>query len=69
MEMLEDWGTMGRLCFFGMLMICAEWWVYEVAVILSGLLGTRALVAQTIAFTVDTLLFGVRLHGRVLNNV
>ena len=64
MEMLQDWGTLGRLCFFGMLMFCAEWWAFQVTVILSGLLGTRALAAQTIVFTIDQMLFGVRDHTR-----
>ncbi len=57
--MLEDWGTMTRLCSYGMLMTCAEWWAFELTILLSGLIGINALAAQTIVFNIDLIVASV----------
>ncbi|ELU04317.1 hypothetical protein CAPTEDRAFT_117071 [Capitella teleta] len=35
-QMLEDWWPFIKLGLYGMLMICLEWWAYEVSVLLAG---------------------------------
>ena len=35
-ECLQDWGMFFKLAIFGMLMICIEWWAFEVGVFLTG---------------------------------
>ena len=41
------WGPFLRVAIPGALMICAEWWAWEVATFLSGLVSVTVLAAQT----------------------
>ena len=36
MECLEDWGTFGRIAFFGLIMISIEWWAFEASIFVAG---------------------------------
>ncbi|XP_060076381.1 multidrug and toxin extrusion protein 1-like [Ylistrum balloti] len=54
-ECLFEWGTYLTLAIAGMLMLCLEWWSYEILVFLSGLLGATQLAAFTIVYNVATL--------------
>ena len=36
LECLQDWGKFIRLCLPGMLMLCMEWWGFEIGVFLTG---------------------------------
>ncbi|XP_021346973.1 multidrug and toxin extrusion protein 1-like [Mizuhopecten yessoensis] len=54
-ECLFEWGTYLTLAIAGMLMLCLEWWCYEILVFLSGLLGATQLAAFTIVYNVATL--------------
>lgn len=56
-ECLEDWGQYISLALFGMLMICIEWWSFEVGIILTGIKGATELGAQTIMAQFDTLYY------------
>ena len=38
-QCLMDWGRFARIAIPGMLMVCLEWWGFEIGVFLSGLLG------------------------------
>ena len=35
-ECLQEWGMFFKLALFGMLMICVEWWAFEIGVFLTG---------------------------------
>lgn len=37
MDCLRDWGKFMRLCIPGMLMLCMEWWGFEIGVFLTGI--------------------------------
>ena len=40
-----------------MLMVCLEWWGFEIGVFLSGLLGTTDLGAQSVVLQIDSIWF------------
>ncbi|ELU04320.1 hypothetical protein CAPTEDRAFT_117091 [Capitella teleta] len=60
-QMLEDWGPFVKLGLYGMLMICLEWWAYEISNIFSGILGTTELAAQGIFFNIEDIFISVGL--------
>jgi MATE family multidrug resistance protein len=49
-ECLQGWGEFLKLALPGTLMVCAEWWGFEVTVIAVGLMGEVELAAHTVAF-------------------
>ncbi|ELR21350.1 MATE efflux family subfamily protein [Acanthamoeba castellanii str. Neff] len=49
-ECLQGWGEFLKLALPGTLMVCAEWWGFEVTVIAVGLIGEIELAAHTVAF-------------------
>lgn len=49
---MQGWGEFLKLALPGTLMLCAEWWGFEVTVIAVGLIGQVELAAHTIAFNV-----------------
>ena len=50
-----------KLGLFGILMLCLEWWAFEVTIFLAGILGTTELGAQGVIFNVDALFVSVRI--------
>lgn len=42
LECLQDWGSFFRLAIPSMLMLCMEWWAYEIGSFLSGQCGRGA---------------------------
>ena len=60
MECLEDWGPFTKLGLFGILMLCLEWWSFELCILLAGIIGTTELGAQAIVFNVVILFISVR---------
>ena len=40
-ECLQDWGPFFRLAVPSMLMLCVEWWAYEIGSFLVGMWGSR----------------------------
>ncbi|XP_011810415.1 PREDICTED: multidrug and toxin extrusion protein 1 [Colobus angolensis palliatus] len=50
LECLQDWASFLRLAVPSMLMLCMEWWAYEVGSFLSGILGMVELGAQSIVY-------------------
>ena len=36
MDSLQDWGKFARISIPGMLMLCMEWWGFEIGVFLTG---------------------------------
>lgn len=60
-ECLQDWAKFLKLCIPGMLMLCMEWWGFEIGVFLTGLLGTTDLGAQAVVLQLDSIWFQVPL--------
>nr|XP_054402001.1 multidrug and toxin extrusion protein 1 isoform X4 [Pongo abelii] len=50
LECLQDWASFLHLAVPSMLMLCMEWWAYEVGSFLSGILGMVELGAQSIVY-------------------
>ncbi|XP_066520445.1 multidrug and toxin extrusion protein 1 [Hoplias malabaricus] len=50
MECLQEWDTFFHLAIPGMLMLCAEWWTYELGAFLAGLISPVELGAQSIIY-------------------
>ncbi|XP_056397079.1 multidrug and toxin extrusion protein 1-like isoform X2 [Hyla sarda] len=57
----ENWGSFTRLAIPSMLMVCIEWWAFEIGIILSGVLGVEDLGAQTIIYQMANIVFMVPL--------
>uniref|UniRef100_A0A452H6E6 Multidrug and toxin extrusion protein n=1 Tax=Gopherus agassizii TaxID=38772 RepID=A0A452H6E6_9SAUR len=53
-ECLQEWDTFITLAVPSMLMICIEWWTYEIGSFLIGLLSVVELSAQSIIYEVST---------------
>ncbi|KAI4898727.1 hypothetical protein NFI96_024106 [Prochilodus magdalenae] len=49
-ECLQEWDTFFHLAIPGMLMLCAEWWTYELGAFLAGLISPVELGAQSIIY-------------------
>ncbi|KAM7067442.1 multidrug and toxin extrusion protein 1 isoform 1-T1 [Molossus nigricans] len=58
-ECLQDWGSFFHLAVPSMLMLCIEWWAYEIGSFLSGILGMVELGAQSIVYELATVVFMV----------
>ncbi|MXQ93284.1 hypothetical protein E5288_WYG003575 [Bos mutus] len=58
-ECLQDWGPFFRLAVPSMLMLCIEWWAYEIGSFLSGVLGMVELGAQSIAYELAVIVYMV----------
>ncbi|XP_043759922.1 multidrug and toxin extrusion protein 2 isoform X2 [Cervus elaphus] len=56
-ECLQDWGPFFRLAVPSMLMLCIEWWAYEIGSFLVGLLSVRDLSAQAVIYEVATVIY------------
>ena len=57
----RDWGTYLKLGFFTMIIVCSEWWAFEIATIFSGLIGIKELGAWTIISTITFAFFMIPL--------
>ncbi|KAM4019114.1 multidrug and toxin extrusion protein 1-like [Anomaloglossus baeobatrachus] len=55
----EDWGPFIRLAIPSMLVVCIEWWTFEIGIIVSGVLGVEDLGAQTIVYQMANIVFMV----------
>ncbi|KAI5269597.1 multidrug and toxin extrusion protein 1 [Manis pentadactyla] len=57
LECLQDWASFFHLAIPSMLMLCIEWWAYEIGSFLSGTLGTVELGAQSIVYELATIVY------------
>ncbi|XP_032945935.1 multidrug and toxin extrusion protein 1 isoform X2 [Rhinolophus ferrumequinum] len=57
LECLQDWGSFFQLAIPSMLMLCIEWWAYEIGSFLSGILGMVELGAQSIVYELAAVVF------------
>ncbi|NXA35305.1 S47A2 protein, partial [Eudromia elegans] len=60
-ECLLDWSSFTSLAIPSMLMICIEWWTYEIGSFLIGLLSVVELSAQSIIYEVSVVAFMIPL--------
>ncbi|XP_075690668.1 multidrug and toxin extrusion protein 1-like [Rhinoderma darwinii] len=65
----EDWGSFIHLAIPSMLMVCIEWWAFEIGIILSGVLGMEDLGAQTIIYQMASIVFMVPLGFSIAASV
>ncbi|XP_076836437.1 multidrug and toxin extrusion protein 1-like [Brachyhypopomus gauderio] len=49
-DSLQEWGSFIRLAFPSMLMLCVEWWTYEIGGFLAGLISEAELAAQSVIY-------------------
>ncbi len=58
---LTKWGQVLSISIPGMFMSCAEWWIFEIFVVVAGLLGPLALASYGIVQQLSVLLFMIPL--------
>ncbi|XP_073474055.1 multidrug and toxin extrusion protein 2-like [Aquarana catesbeiana] len=57
LECLQDWNTFVALAVPSMLMVCIEWWTYEIGSFLVGLISVVELGAQSVIYQVVTIAY------------
>uniref|UniRef100_A0A8C9R7U4 Multidrug and toxin extrusion protein n=1 Tax=Scleropages formosus TaxID=113540 RepID=A0A8C9R7U4_SCLFO len=57
MECLQEWGSFIYLAIPSMLMLCLEWWTYEIAGFLAGLISEVELGAQSVIYEQATVAY------------
>ncbi|XP_012506905.1 PREDICTED: multidrug and toxin extrusion protein 1 isoform X2 [Propithecus coquereli] len=57
LECLQDWASFLRLAVPSMLMLCIEWWAYEIGSFLSGILGMVELGAQSVVYELAVIVY------------
>ncbi|KAK1157538.1 hypothetical protein AOXY_G25244 [Acipenser oxyrinchus oxyrinchus] len=60
-ECLQEWGDFVRLAIPSMLMLCIEWWTYEIGGILAGLISEVELGAQSVMYEMSFITYMVPL--------
>ncbi|PKU37776.1 multidrug and toxin extrusion protein 2-like [Limosa lapponica baueri] len=68
-DCLLDWGSFIRLAVPGMLMLCIEWWTFEIGSFLAGLLSVVELGAQSIIYELSSAAYMVPLGFSVAASV
>ena len=58
-ECLQEWGPFLRLAIPSMLMLCLEWWLYEIAGFLAGIISEVELGAQSIVYQLASIAYMV----------
>ncbi|XP_006901273.1 PREDICTED: multidrug and toxin extrusion protein 1-like [Elephantulus edwardii] len=56
-ECLQDWASFFHLAIPSMLMLCIEWWAYQIGSFLSGILGMVELGAQSIVYELSVIVY------------
>ncbi|XP_077140099.1 multidrug and toxin extrusion protein 1-like isoform X1 [Ranitomeya variabilis] len=69
MACFEDWGPFIRLAIPSMLMVCIEWWAFEIGTILSGVLSMEDLGAQTVIYQLAIIVFMVPMGFGIATSV
>ena len=57
----RNWGAYLKISIPATVMLCAEWWAFEVLMVLAGTLGVASLAAQTIIVSVTATMFMIPL--------
>jgi len=61
LEMFKDLWAYFKIGFSGAMMLCFEWWAFELLAIFSGLLGVDQLAAEVITINIVTFIFMIPL--------
>jgi multidrug resistance protein, MATE family len=61
MSIFEDIGFYLKIGIPGMLMLCCEWWIFELLAIFTGLLGVEQLAAEVVIINLISFIFMVPL--------
>lgn len=59
LDCLQEWGPFVRLAIPSMLMLCLEWWLFEVGAFLAGQISEAELGAQSIAYELTVVAYMV----------
>ncbi|XP_051960534.1 multidrug and toxin extrusion protein 1-like [Xyrauchen texanus] len=68
-DCLQEWGAFIRLALPSMLMLCVEWWTYEIGGFLAGLIGEAELGAQSVVYQLASITYMFPLGFAVAANV
>ncbi|XP_043910242.1 multidrug and toxin extrusion protein 1-like isoform X2 [Protopterus annectens] len=68
-DCLQEWGPFMKLAIPSMLMICIEWWTYEIGSFLAGIVSISHLGAQSIIYLYATIAYMVPLGFSVAGTV
>uniref|UniRef100_A0A8C1R175 Multidrug and toxin extrusion protein n=1 Tax=Cyprinus carpio TaxID=7962 RepID=A0A8C1R175_CYPCA len=55
LDCLQEWGAFIRLAFPSMLMLCVQWWTFEIGGFLAGLISETELGAQSVVYQLATI--------------
>lgn len=58
-ECLQEWGPFLKLAIPSMLMHCLEWWLYEIAAFLAGIISEVELGAQSVVYQLAAIAYMV----------
>ena len=56
-EVFSEWGSYFHLAIPSMLMLCAEWWAFEIITIMSGYLGVDEQAVIVVLHNLSELIF------------
>uniref|UniRef100_A0A8C1CAQ9 Multidrug and toxin extrusion protein n=1 Tax=Cyprinus carpio carpio TaxID=630221 RepID=A0A8C1CAQ9_CYPCA len=56
-DCLQEWGAFICLAFPSMIMLCAEWWTYEIGGFLAGLISEVELGAQSVVYELTSIMY------------
>lgn len=65
LECLQEWGPFVRLAVPSMLMLCLEWWLFEVGAFLAGLISEAELGAQSVTYELTVVAYMVMLEKEI----
>lgn len=65
LECLQEWGPFVRLAIPSMLMLCLEWWLFEVGAFLAGLISEAELGAQSITYELTVVAYMVIFYEKL----
>ncbi|XP_038548436.1 multidrug and toxin extrusion protein 1-like [Micropterus salmoides] len=68
-ECLQDWGSYIHLAIPSMVMLCVEWWTFEIGSFLAGLISEVELGAQSVVYELSTVAFMFPLGFSIAGNV
>uniref|UniRef100_A0A8C2XGA7 Multidrug and toxin extrusion protein n=1 Tax=Cyclopterus lumpus TaxID=8103 RepID=A0A8C2XGA7_CYCLU len=68
-ECLQDWGSYINLAIPSMIMMCVEWWTYEIGGFLAGLISEVELGAQAVVYELATVAYMFPLGFSIAGNV
>ncbi|XP_054463795.1 multidrug and toxin extrusion protein 1 [Anoplopoma fimbria] len=68
-ECLQDWGSYINLAIPSMIMMCVEWWTYEIGSFLAGLISEVELGAQSVVYQLANVAYMFPLGFSIAGNV